>query len=86
MGFITTCDGCGSTIGERPGETPPGMEGNRADELGRMKVAFHWCRRCAGIGRNAVQAAQPADAQADADKISGMAVEAMENPGRTITR
>lgn len=37
MANITECDGCGTRISDRPGETPPGMEGNRADDFGRLK-------------------------------------------------
>lgn len=87
MSFITECNGCGTRIGNSPGEQPPGIEGQaHGGNYGLPPGAFHWCLGCAGIACKAVYAARPADAQSEADKIRDMMAEAQEHPGRIITR
>ena len=87
MANIIECDHCGARIGSGPGEIPVGMEGSSPEgSYGLPAGVFHWCRGCAGIACKALYAARPEDSQAEADKIRGMMAEAMEHPGKIITR
>jgi hypothetical protein len=86
MANITECDGCGTRIGSGPGERAPGIEGNSRGRTGVVSGVFHWCQGCAQIACKAVHEARPEDAQAEAAKIQDMMAEAMEHPGRVITR
>jgi hypothetical protein len=85
MGFITTCDGCGNRIGEAPGESLLGMEGQVVSTYGLPPETFHWCQGCAAIASKAVSAARPEDSQLEEELIRRATARAMANPGRTVT-